>query len=233
MSDLGPLREAIAAAMATGDDPAGQVCQALVAALPVDGGEVTAMASDAARERLCASDDTIARLADLEFTLGEGPCLQAFEAGAPVLIPDLAATTARWPVFATAAGKLPVGGLFVFPVQLGAITVGVCELYRTEPGPLEVEELALVLGATDLAALALLRLRTGGPVAEIDGYWLDGSPAERVVHQATGMLITQLGVPAEEAFARLRGHAFSHDRMVGEIAGDIVARRLRLEADSG
>jgi AmiR/NasT family two-component response regulator len=47
------------------------------------------------------------------------------------------------------------------------------------------------------------------------------------------MLTVQLGVPAGEAFARLRAYAYSQDRRLADVAGDIVARRLRLHRDQG
>jgi len=53
------------------------------------------------------------------------------------------------------------------------------------------------------------------------------------IDQATGMLTVQLGVPAGEAFARLRAYAYSQDRRLADVAGDIVARRLRLHRDPG
>lgn len=233
MNDRFSLRDVVAAAIAsaenTGAAPAGEVCLALVARLPIDGGVFTAMTSDASRERLYASDETIAEVADLEFALGEGPGLQVFSTGAPVLIPDLAAASgARWPVFAAAAAELALGGLFVFPMQVGAITVGVCEFYRRESAGLSVDELALVLTATELATLTVLHLHGGEALDYADGIWLDEAP-DPVVHQATGMLMGQLGVPAGEAFARLRGYSFAHHRRMGEVAADIVNRRLRLD----
>jgi AmiR/NasT family two-component response regulator len=52
-----------------------------------------------------------------------------------------------------------------------------------------------------------------------------------VIDQATGMLTGQLGVGAAEAFARLRAYAYAQDRRLADVAGDIVARRLRLHPD--
>jgi hypothetical protein len=48
-----------------------------------------------------------------------------------------------------------------------------------------------------------------------------------VVHQATGMISVQLGVSIQEALLRLRAHAYGSERPLGEIAEDVVARRLR------
>jgi hypothetical protein len=215
-------------------EPTLAVCHACVAGTPVDGAAFTVMTSDAVRQTLCASDEVIAAVAELEFTVGEGPCLDSFTHGRPVLIPDLAVASAatRWPVFAAEASVFAIGGLFAFPMQLGAITVGVCELYRRDPGPLDVDELAQALRAVDDATFALLWLRAD-PTGAGHASWPDGHPAGRVqVYQAIGMLTVQLAVTAEQAFARLRGHAYAHGAPINEIADDIVTRRLRLDPDS-
>jgi AmiR/NasT family two-component response regulator len=52
-----------------------------------------------------------------------------------------------------------------------------------------------------------------------------GARAE--VHQATGMISVQLGVSLEEAFVRLRAHAFASGGALGDVAGEVVGRRLR------
>jgi hypothetical protein len=76
----------------------------------------------------------------------------------------------------------------------------------------------------------------GADGAGLDGSGLDGQARDLALHraeidQATGMLMVQLGVPAAEAFARLRAYAYVQDRRLAEVAGDIVARRLRLYRD--
>lgn len=233
MAELDALRAAAAVALADGSDVVPGVCRACVAELPVDGAVFTAMVSDAARETLYASDAVADQTEQLQFSLGEGPCLQAFSTGRPVLIPDLAAVeAARWPIFAAVAADLPVGGLFAFPLQVGAISVGVVDVYRRAAGPLQASELARVLQVADLAALALLTARAGPPAEGLEVSRAAGAGSDhRVVHQATGMLLGQLGVGAAEALARLRGHAFAEGRLIDEVAADIVARRLRLDAD--
>ena len=47
------------------------------------------------------------------------------------------------------------------------------------------------------------------------------------VHQATGMVSVQLGVSLAEALVRLRAHAWAEDRLLADVAADVVARRLR------
>jgi ANTAR domain len=214
--------------------PTMQVCQAFVARAPVDGAAFTAMLSDMSRDLLCASDAVVEAVEDLQFSLGEGPGLEAFITRRPVLIADLAGPGAagRWPVFVAEAAELPIGALFAFPLQLGAITLGVCVGYRRRPGSLTGGQVTALLGAVDAALLSLLMLRAGDHDDEPDANWLDRQHrGRRLVHQATGMLTVQLGVGIEEAFTRLRAHAFAESRRIDDVAADIVARRLRLESD--
>jgi hypothetical protein len=247
VADLAALRLAVARAMvadgAHAEDGAGSrtaaVCLVCLAALPVDGAAFTAMASDQARESLCATDVVIAQVQRLQFDFGEGPALEAYEQGRPVLVPNLAdLRPTRWPILAPALVELPIRGLFTFPVVVGAINLGVVDMYRQNPGSLSADDVATILRIIDLTAMALLALRVGyGADLEetVDGAasWPVRPGGDQQVHQATGMLIRQLGVTAEEAFARLRAYAFSHDRHIGHVAADIVARRLVLEQDLG
>jgi hypothetical protein len=75
----------------------------------------------------------------------------------------------------------------------------------------------------DAATLALLNVQTGVVNGE---RWAPLPRGREQVHQATGMLIAALGIPAEQALARLRGHAFATGRLVDEVAHDIVAGLL-------
>lgn len=208
------------------------VCRSFVASAPIDGAAFTQMTSDTARDPWVASDQTIAAIELAQYSLGEGPALEAYDTGRAVLVPDLAApwVAARWPMLVAETAHLDVGGVFALPMQVGAITAGVCEVYRRRAGPLSAGDLRLVLGAMDDATLTLLALRSGivGDGAEAGS---PGGTLPRGVHQATGMLVVQLGVSAESAFARLRAHAYANERTIHEVADDIVERRLRLEAD--
>jgi hypothetical protein len=118
---------------------------------------------------------------------------------------------------------------------VGAIRAGVLGLYRGSPGPLPDRQLGDLLILADAATVMLLGSAHGDGEAE-DGVWLDGQARDLALHraeidQATGMLTVQLGVPAGAAFARLRAYAYSQDRRLADVAGDIVARRLRLPRD--
>jgi len=181
-----------------------------------------------------ATDEVSEQLAELEVTLGEGPCRDASTSGGPVLASDLAEMQAvrRWPVFAPAACQAGAAAIFAFPLQVGAIRTGIMGLYRERPGSLSAFQLGDALIFADTATLLLLdaQSQAGGPGPQT------GQPADLALHraeidQATGMITEQLGVGIAEAFVRLRAYAYVNDLRLTDIARDIVARRLRLHPD--
>lgn len=209
-------------------DPVARLCRACVQLLPVDGASVSLMTGSENRETLYASDPIIDRIETLQFSLGEGPCFEAFTTRRPVLVTDLPAhPAAAWPVFATQMADQPVGAIFAFPLVHGAARVGAMDLYRTHPGWLTQAELAIALQVADIAASALIGPGATGSATELDETWLEALPFHREqVHQATGMLIAEHRIPADQALALLRGYSFAAGRTVEEVAADLVGRRL-------
>lgn len=227
---------------ATGDGfgAIARVCQTCVDLLPVDGASISVMLGTRHRRGLYATDAVIERVEALQFSLGEGPCYEAFETGRPVLVPDLARDAGlAWPVFAAQiqvkagtqvgagieAGR--IGAIFAFPLRRGAARLGAMDLYRDSPGWLSDEEVAMALQITDIATSALLAASAAGPRGEISEEWilgLMGNPA--VVHQATGMVIAELRISADQALARLRGYAFATGRLLEDVSADLVTGRL-------
>ncbi|GAA3432671.1 GAF and ANTAR domain-containing protein [Kutzneria kofuensis] len=231
MSDLGdPVRRVHTVIAAVLRDHVGepdllaQVCRACADLLPVDGMSISVMNDTDRREVLYASDEVSARVEALQFSLGEGPCFEAFETCMPVLVPDLPAAIApSWPVFAAEMAGEPVGAIFAFPLQTGAICIGAMDLYRRRPGWLSAAELTTALAVVDVAVMVMLSLLAD---ADHGDWWLALPEQREQVHQAVGMLIAAFGISADQALARIRGYAFAVGRLVDEVAHDIVTRRL-------
>jgi hypothetical protein len=221
------------AAAQEGDGPVSvaALCRAAARWLGVDGASVTAVSGLGAREPLFASDELSALLEELLLTTGEGPGEEDFRFGSPMLVPDLELVAARWPGFVSAAVAAGVRAVFALPLQAGAIRVGVLSLYRALPGPLNSGELADSLVFAGFALQMVLDAAAGiSGSPEYRG--LDGLADSRAeVYQATGMISVQLGVSLEEAFARLRAHAFATGTALGAVADDVVSRKLSLRPD--
>ncbi len=210
------------------------VCAAAVATVGVDGAGLTLVLSPTVRETVDATDGVAAALEELQLTLGQGPCVDALSKGGPVLAEDLRSSeySTRWPAFTPAALDAGAGSVFALPLQIGAIRLGVLDLYRARPARLDPQEMADALAFADAAGILLLDgagTRSGEVQQAREPE--DTSAPEAVVHQATGMILVQLGVSAEAAFARLRAYAYAHERRLSDVARDVVDRRLRFEPD--
>ncbi|MFD8741023.1 ANTAR domain-containing protein, partial [Streptomyces sp. NPDC059618] len=223
------------------DAPVGvvDVCTAAVAALPVGGAGVSAMSRNTASHPLCSTDDISEQLEELQLTLGEGPCVDAFTHGSAVLSPDLltGGLQDRWPVFADAALEAGARAVFALPLQIGAISSGTLDLYADVPTVLDAEELADALAFADLVTLLLLDARIDETAAQVGvpspvhGFE-DTGGYRAEIDQATGILTVQLGVGIDDAFVRLRAYAYTRGRRLADVAADVVAHRLRFAPDS-
>ena len=165
---------------------------------------------------------------DLELTLGEGPAVDAYAGGTPILVDDLRHATSRWPQFTRAAADTGICSVYALPLQLGAIKLGVLVLYREVPGALEGEELSSALLVANLVTNQVIDMQAGA-VAESLAWGLEVDDYRAVVHQATGMISAQLDCAIGEALVRLRGRAFAIDRTIDEVATDVVTGDLRFE----
>jgi ANTAR domain len=213
----------------------GHVCAAAVSCVGVDGAGVTVMVNPTVRETMHSTDAVSANLEELQLTLGQGPCVDTFTHGGPVLAMDLNTPEylARWPAFTPAALGHGALAVFAFPLQVGAIRLGALDLYRASPGGLGPDELADALAFADTAGMLLLDGAAGTQPDNAELAWQRDDPTahQAQVHQATGMIVAQLGVSAETAFARLRAYAYAYDRTLGDVARDVVERRLRFDPD--
>jgi hypothetical protein len=184
---------------------------------------------------LAATDSHAQEMEDLQFSLGEEPCVDAARSGRPVLMPDLSGDAAgRWPAFTQGATSQGVLAAFTFPLRVGAIAIaiGMLDLYRTARGSLTGAEVVEALAFADAAAAALLHLQhvprptedgDAVPPAAVD--LTDVLGCHAVVHQAAGMISVQLEVPSPRHWP-VRAHAYALDPSILDVSAEVVARRL-------
>ena len=196
--------------------------------LVFDGGNTGTLGSSSEHARTCD---------ELQFLLGEGPCLDSITKRAPVVVIDLAdPDDARWPLYGPAMLDLQIRGVYAMPVVVAGEYVGALDLFCAQPGRLDHEQFSGAVVAAELAGVPLLDLLGDdlqAAVADPDSKaWAELHTLSRAeVSQATGMLVAQLEVEPAEALVRLRAHAYSTGRSATDVARDILERRLRLEAD--
>lgn len=200
--------------------------------LSVTGAVIAVIGDGQHRGAVAVSDRAYGAVDDLQFSLGEGPCITADRSAGPVLEPDLASAVEVWPAFVQAALGHGVRAAFAFPLRIGAIHLGVLSLYRDTPGDLDDADLGDAIALTHVATHLLLELE-----ADLASGVLPDRLAEIVdhrghVHQATGMIAAQLDVDVAMALVRLRAFAWSRDRSIDDVADDVVARLLRFDDEA-
>jgi GAF domain-containing protein len=208
-----------------------RVCQTAARTLSASGTGISVLTADGVRGVCAASDPHSQRLEELQFVYGEGPCIDAFQSRRPVLVPDLADdATARWPMYAPAVHQEGIGAVFAFPLHIGTARLGVLDVFREHIGALSDDQFSDALTFADVTVAALLDQQEGAGDTDADGL------AEEVdyraeLFQAQGMVMVQIGGTINEAMARMRAYAYAENRRLGDIARDVVARRLNFDRD--
>jgi hypothetical protein len=217
------ILSAVLAGSPSGIDLPAALVQMCTRVLRVSGVGLALMTDEGPAGTVAATDGTALQLEELQFSLGEGPCVDASRTGRPVLQPDLARTAqTRWPAFAVGAEAAGLVAVFAFPLRVGGIRLGVLDLYRTTAGVLTDRELADALSFADAATTLLLHLqgRTAGRALPEDSLIVLDDRAE--VHQATGVVSVQSAVSLHEALLLLRARAYVEQRPIGELAVDVL-----------
>ena len=196
-----------------------RVCGQGVTTLPATGAGLSVMGRDKQFSMLTATDPTSERLEELQFVLGEGPCVDAGLTRRPVLVPDLGADAlSRWPAYAAAVLQAGIGAVFAFPLQVGATQLGVMDFFRRNPGQLSTAELSRAYALADDAVGILLDSAADTSLT---------GPAE--LFQAQGMVMVQIDGTLTEAMSRIRAHAYAENRRLIDVVNDIVNRKLKFD----
>jgi hypothetical protein len=207
-----------------------RVCRAAGRELPAMGVGISLLSKGSDPLPVAASNEMSVLVEELQFVMGEGPCIDAYASRSPVLVPDLAATaTTTWPGYAPAAHLHGVRAVFAFPLQIGAARLGALDIYREHTGNLTYTALSGALTFAEVAMQGLLDGGTGNSGSDLFDD-LQGNRFE--VYQAQGMIMAQLDISAGEALMRLRAHAYARELRAIDVARDVLARKLTLESDA-
>ena len=214
-----------------GTGAATQLCAVCAEVTQMSGAGIMLLAGDFPQGSVCTTNDVSSLIEELQYTLGEGPCIDAHRQHSPVAEPDLAhPATIRWAEFARSAVDAGARAVFGFPIAVGDIHLGALNLYRDRPGPLTADQLADALVVADVAAHAIITMQADAVPGTLGRELESGGNFRFVVHQAAGMVAVQVSIPVNDALLRLRAYAFSTGRSVSDVAHDVVARKLRFDS---
>lgn len=206
-----------------------RLCRTIVRDLDAMGAAVNLMAGPSHAQAVVGmSDARSAAIDDLQFTVGEGPCHDALRTGRPVHSSDLGTET-RWPGYCSAAREHDVLSVYALPLQVGAVSLGVLDIYDSRVRRLDDADFKLTLAYADIATESLLH------GSDSNHSFIDpglrtalGSRAE--IYQAQGMVTIDNAISLNEAMVRIRAFAYGNRRAIADVAHDIVVGTLALPA---
>ena len=156
----------------------------------------------------------------------EGPCLDCYRSGAPVIVPDLADEVQRWPHFAAAARSAGFASVHALPMRLRETVLGTLGLFGDHPGRLAADDIELAQALVHVASVAIINEKAATDRDTINGQLQHALTSRIVLEQAKGVLAYVAKIDMEQAFAVLRRYARDNGEKLTEVAERIVALEL-------
>lgn len=173
--------------------------------------------------RVVASSSQAMRLVELfELQAAEGPCWDCFRTGELVGENDVAAMQGKWPVFTPVAAEAGFGSAYAVPMRLRGTVIGALNLFRLQSSALTAEDLYGAQSLAHVATIAILQQQAGREVQLVNEQLSHALNSRITIEQAKGVLSQRAGVDLEEAFSLMRHYARSQDRLLADVAREII-----------
>jgi len=177
--------------------------------------------------RVVASSSEAMRMLELfEIQAQEGPCLDSYRTGEPVVNQDLARADGRWPRFAVEALEAGFHSAHALPMRLRGTIIGALNLFRTEAGELNAADVAAAQALADVATIAVLQHRAVRDTQAVNDQLHYALNSRIVIEQAKGMVAERAGLDVDQAFNALRNHARDHHLRLVDLAHDVIVGDL-------
>lgn len=201
-----------------------------VEVLGVDAAGLMLVAPDGDLRVMASSSEAMRVLELFELQAEEGPCLDCYRTGEPVVNQDLAAVNLRWPRFAPEALVAGFHSVHALPMRLRGTVIGALTLFHVEPGEMGEPDIAAAQAMADVATIAILSHRAAREAQVVNEQLNVALNSRIVIEQAKGMVAERTGRSMEEAFSTLRNHARNHNLRLAGVAQDVIDGRLAVSA---
>jgi hypothetical protein len=190
-----------------------------------------ALAEERGLLRSVASSHESAHLLELfELQNQEGPCLDCYRTGQPIINQSLAPPDNRWPKFGAEARRLGFTTVHALPMRLRGQIIGAVNVFSSDATALTASEIEVGQALADVATVGLLQERSLRE-ARLLNEQLQGALNSRIlIEQAKGMLAERRGVEMDAAFDVLRTYARSTNQKLSAVAQSLLAGTLSTEA---
>jgi len=177
--------------------------------------------------RVIASSSEAMRLLELfELQSQEGPCLDCYRTGQPVVNQNLATLNGRWPQFAVEALEAGFHSVHALPMRLRGSVIGALNLFRSDPGEMKQADVDMAQAFADVATITILQHRAALEAQVINEHLNHALNSRIVIEQAKGMVAQREGLNMEQAFTTLRNYARNHSLRLADVSHDVIAGTL-------
>jgi GAF domain-containing protein len=207
-----------------------QVATFAARAIPgADGAGLTLIEADRS-DTIVKSEQFVHEVDDIQYSLGEGPCISAAATGRTMRSGSLGQDP-RWPRFGSRVASLGVHSVLSLPLLTPDGVVGAMNVYAHAPDAFDdrsehLGELFAVPAAIAVQNAQILA-QTQRLAANLQGALTNRA----VIDQAIGILMSRSGITADEAFERLRTLSQRQHMKVAEIAAGVVEAAVRRARD--
>lgn len=173
--------------------------------------------------RVMASSSEAMRLVELfELQTDEGPCLDCYRTGQPVVNKDLSRMNSRWPRFAPRAIAAGFTSVHALPMRLRGLTIGALNLFRATEGTVDDADADAAQALADVATIAILQHRATLETQVVNNQLTQALNSRIVIEQAKGVVGERENLTMEQAFTLLRSYARNHNLRLVEVARGVV-----------
>lgn len=178
--------------------------------------------------RVMASSSAAMRVLELfELQAQEGPCLDCYRTGEPVLNEDLAAAAeGRWPAFASEALEAGFRSVDALPMRLRGNVIGALNLFHRGLDAMARQDVEAAQAFADIATIGILQQRAVAEAQVLNQQLNHALNSRIVIEQAKGVVSEREGLDMGQAFGLLRNHARNHNLRLADVANDVIANTL-------
>jgi GAF domain-containing protein len=171
---------------------------------------------------MASSAESVRLLELFQLQYHEGPCLDCFRTGAPVVNTNLSEADERWPLFAPRAVAAGFRSVHAFPLRHRRRVFGALNLFSTDTGRFEATDVRIIQSLADIATIGLLQERNVRS-SEILTEQLQSALNSRItIEQAKGVLSRTHHIDVDAAFERMRLFSRSNHLRLSDVARAVV-----------
>jgi GAF domain-containing protein len=181
--------------------------------------------------RVMASSSEAMRVLELfELQSEEGPCLDCYRSGKPIMSKNLAIANSRWPRFAAEALASGFRSVQALPLHLRGTVLGALNLFHAEVGEMHSTDVEAAQALADVATIAILQHRATLEAQVVNQQLQNALNSRVVIEQAKGMVAERQDLNMEQAFSALRNHARNHNLRLADVAQAVISGSLAASA---